>query len=239
MENKPKIGLILSLQKGKSNNNIMTKYNLEKFKLKKIRLDKEGLINNLLLNKNKLNSVKNNNIEYKNIHYVKKKSLSKMTPFQVYQKIKMVKKNNIEYKRNNSNTSSNYEKLLLISRNKTLATQSNSNISLNQIKFRNKKKYSINIKKNKKIKARNFNILNEYNNMTEFTRMIRRDLLKIEKCPIKKSPIGIKFNELKMKLNSIKKIYSDKKSLIYQLKNKYKRFPTINKSLSYTLINKT
>jgi hypothetical protein len=67
--------------------------------------------------------------------------------------------------------------------------------------------------------------------MTEFTRMIKRDILKIEKFTIKKTDRNnndVKYNNFKEKFNLIKKLNMDNKSLIYELKNKFTKFPKIN-----------
>ena len=77
--------------------------------------------------------------------------------------------------------------------------------------------------------------------MTEFTRMIKRDILKIEKFTIKKTDRNNnneKYNKFKEKFNLIKKLNIDNKSLIYELKNKFTKFPKINRSLSQFIIRK-
>ena len=77
--------------------------------------------------------------------------------------------------------------------------------------------------------------------MTEFTRMIKRDILKIEKFTIKKTDRNnsdVKYNNFKEKFNLIKKLNIDNKSLIYELKNKFTKFPKINRSLSQFIIRK-
>ena len=240
MEKRPISCLILPKRERKSSDEL-TKINFEKLKLKKIRANKDGFMKNLLLNTSKGTSFKINSnfIRNQNIRYIKKKKFSKMTPFQVYQNIKMIKKNKIEDKKNNTNIAENCSKLYIISKNKSLPISTKNNNS--------KKKYILNFQKNKmynskiRLKSRNFNILNDYKNMTEFTRMIKRDLLKIEKCIIKKNNkknSEVKSNKPKKKYNDINKLQIESKNLIYKLKNKLGILPTIKKSLSQVIINK-
>lgn len=247
MEIRPKSSLILNKKNGNFFENQKSKINLEKLKLITKRLDKDDFVKKLLINTIKTNIIKNKNFdENKNIHLIKKKTITKMTPFQVYQRLKLLKKHEIN---NKVNISSNNNKLNLNLKNKLLTISTNNNIQLNEIQIFPKKKYIFNFQRKNitpnnsrtKIKTRNFNILNEYKNMTEFTRMIKRDILKIEKFTIKKTDRNnndVKYNNFKEKFNLIKKLNIDNKSLIYELKNKFTKFPKINRSLSQFIIRK-
>ena len=246
MEIRPKSSLILHKKNGDNFGNKNTKINLEKLKLITKRLDKDDLVKKLLINTIKTNIIKSKNFdENKNIHYIKKKTISKKTPFQVYQKIKLLKK----YEINNKMNFSSSNKLNINLKNKFLTITTNNSIQLNEIQITPKKKFNFIFQKRNitpsnsqtKIKTRNFNILNEYKNMTEFTRMVKRDILKIEKFTIKKidrNNSDVKYNKFKEKFNSLKKLYIDNKSLIYELKNKFARFPKINRSSSLINIRK-
>ena len=214
--------------------NILNKINIDKMKLKKIKYDKDGFIKRLLLNAYKLKSVINKSIDSnQKINYIKKNIPLKLTPFQIYQKLKIKKKNDIN-KRSNINSLRKNNKLIIISKNRTYTEKTNSNISYRYYKKENSESKIKNIKI---IKSRNenFDILKKYNSMSDFTRMIHKDLLKIKKCSLESiltNNYKNKFNGLKRKYNNFKLIQHEKMKYIDELKDKFNRYPpTIYKNL--------